>query len=86
MITEIKWKLACHFAGTKEHGLMYKSNYKGYMITCEIVTPKPHGKFGKERRMFYADDFKDKFDDLDSLKGFIDNHIIKIQNFLEVDE
>ena len=63
----------------KEHGLMYKSNYKGYTITSEIITPIRHGKFGKEKRSFYADDFKDMFNSLDELKKFIDATIINLQ-------
>jgi hypothetical protein len=58
---------------------MYKSNYKGYVITCEIVTPIRHKKFGKEKRVFYADNFKDMFENLNDLKEFIDKHIEKLQ-------
>lgn len=85
MITDTGWKMVAHMAGKKEHGLMYKSNYKGYSLKCEIVTPVIHGKFGKEKHSYYADDWKDMFDTVDELKQFIDNKIIEIQRIKECD-
>jgi len=80
VITDTNWKMICHYAGEKEHGLKYQSNYKGYDIFLEIVTSlRKRGGFGKQTRCFYAEEYKDVFDDVDNLKEFIDRKVLELQ-------
>ena len=80
MITETKWQMIHHFSGEKEHGLKYQSNYKGYDIFLEIITPvKKGGGFGKEKRYFYAEEYKEIFKTPQELIEFIDNKILEMQ-------
>lgn len=55
---KIEWKLTCHMSGTKEHSLLYRAEFMGKKIQCEIHTPVKNNRggfkeFGKQKVYFF---------------------------------
>ncbi|MFW9879627.1 MAG: hypothetical protein ACFFG0_41660 [Candidatus Thorarchaeota archaeon] len=57
---KINWKMNSHYSADKEHGLLYRSEFMGKGIQCEIITPVKRNiggfkDFGKQKIYFFID-------------------------------
>ena len=74
---KIEWQLKMSLSGSKEHSLLYRSEYKGQGIQMEIHTPKhKNGKFGKQKEWFFIDGDKREFENMANMIKAIDEAVI----------
>lgn len=58
---KIEWKMKMHMAGKDYHSLLYRAEFMGERIQCEIHTPVTKTGFGKAKVYFFIDGDERKY-------------------------
>lgn len=74
---KIKWKYRMHINGTEYHSVLYRSEYMGRGVQCEIHTPViGFGQYGRAKRSFFIDGDEREFESEEVLRQAIESEVV----------